>query len=149
LPTPEIAGIAGAPGALVTCPAKTAADWCAKIATAAFPPAPPVYSHTMPPPRVAVWTGPLKEPPRADSAWLTGGQMAVPVVAATVVVVVGADVAVDDGVVVDEGVELVVGLELPDPQPARSSPTAKAPAANAVRFFMSVTIGPGCASGNR
>jgi len=108
-----------------------------------------MYSHTMPPPRVAVWTGPLKEPPRAVSAWFSGGQVAAPAVAATVVVVLPDVVAVDDGVVVDEDGELVVGLELPDPQPARSSPTAKAPAANAVRFFMSVTIGPGCASGNR
>ena len=32
-PTPEIFGIAGAPGALATCPAKTVAPWCAKIAT--------------------------------------------------------------------------------------------------------------------
>ncbi len=57
-PTPEIFGIAGAPGALVTCPAKTVALWCAKIATAAIPAA-LVYLQTTPPPAVGVATGPL------------------------------------------------------------------------------------------
>jgi hypothetical protein len=57
-PTPEILGIAGAPGALATWPAKIAALWCANIAAAAFPP-PPVYSQTIPPPAVEVRIGPL------------------------------------------------------------------------------------------
>ena len=58
-PTPGMAGMAGAPGAWATWPAKTAADWWAKIVTPAFPPGPPVYSQTIPPPGVEFCTGPL------------------------------------------------------------------------------------------
>jgi hypothetical protein len=51
-------GMAGFPGAWATCPAKTVADWCAKIVTPALP-EPPVYSQTTPPPGVEVEIGPL------------------------------------------------------------------------------------------
>ena len=50
-------------------------------------PAAPVYSQTIPPPGVEVWMGPLKEPPRAVSAWASVGHLAAPLVAAAVVVV--------------------------------------------------------------
>jgi hypothetical protein len=51
-------GIAGLPGAWATCPAKTAADVCAKIVTPALPEA-PVYSQTSPPPGIEFEIGPL------------------------------------------------------------------------------------------
>ena len=96
----------------------------------------------MPPPRVAVWTGPAKDPPSAASAWLNDGQVAAPVVAATVVVVLGDevvlgdDVVVDEGVVVENDVDVVAGPALPDPQPVRIRPIASAPSATAVRRFI-------------
>ena len=97
-PTPGILGIAGAPGAWATCPAKTVAVWCAYIATAAMPPA-PVYSHRIPPPRSPVRIDPLWETPSAASACAKVGQVGAP--AAT-----GAVVA--DGAVVAEDVGLAV-----------------------------------------
>lgn len=97
-PTPEILGIAGAPGVLATCLAKTVAVWCAYIATPAFPPA-AVYSHRIPPPGSPVRIGPLWETPSAASACAKVGQVGAP--AAT-----GAVVA--DGAVVAEDVGLAV-----------------------------------------
>lgn len=66
-PTPDIAGIAGFPGALATCPEKTVALWCAKIATAAVPAA-FVYRQTIPLPPAEEVTGPLEELPSAALA---------------------------------------------------------------------------------
>lgn len=57
-PTPEMLGMAGAPGAWATCPAKTVADWCANMVTPALPVL-LVYSQTIPPPAVCVVIGPL------------------------------------------------------------------------------------------
>ena len=137
--------MAGAPGAWATCPAKTAADWWAKIVTPALPAA-PVYSQTIPPPGVGVWIGPLKEPPRAVSAWASVGHFAAPVVATAVVVVPAgaAVVAVGAAVVAlvdeDEDVVLVVPLVLLDPQAVRTRPTARAPTATRARFFVNATL---------
>lgn len=145
LPTPEIAGIAGSPGAWATCPAKTVADWLAKIVTPAVPPVPPVYSHTIPLPGVDVWIGPLKVPPSAASAWAKVGHVAAPVVTAPVVVVLAggelAGGAVEDAEVGGVVVELVAAPGLPDPQPATTKPT-KAHAASAARLSTPVTLDP-------
>jgi hypothetical protein len=131
-----MAGMAGAPGAWATCPAKTADDWWANIVTPAAPPAPPVYSQTIPPPGVEFWLRPANEPPSAASAWANVGQVAAPVVAAAVVVVVADVAAVDDGevagVVVGD-VGLVVALVPPELQPVITRPAVRAPTAITIR----------------
>jgi hypothetical protein len=155
-PTPDIAGMAGAPGAWATCPAKTLALWCANIVTPALPAAPPVYSHTIPPPAVAVWTKFPNETPSAVFAWVRVGHVDAPVVAAPVVGVFsgGAEVAdavvvgEDVGEVVGEEVGLALGLPLPDPQPVSPMPTTRTPMAQDVRLCTAMTIRP-CPSADK
>ena len=107
-------------------------------------PAAPVYSQTIPPPGVGVCIGPLKEPPRAASAWARVGHVAAPVVATAVVVVAAGAAVVAVGAVVDEDGDVVVVVELVllDPQPVRARPTARAPIANGIRVFMTATLDP-------
>ena len=126
---------------------KTAALWCANIVTPAIPPpAPPVYSQTSPPPGVAVRIGPLSEAPSAASAWASVGQVAAPAVTAAVVTVLWGGAVVGDAAVVvvadAADVGLAEGALLPDPQPVRTRPTAKAPAAKGTRLFTATTIRP-------
>ena len=135
---PEIAGITGAPGALATCPAKTAAVMWAKIATAAFPPA-PVYSQTIPMPFTEDRIGPLSEAPIAASTWVNVGHLAAPVVTAGVVIavlpgaaVVAGEAVVADGAMVVDDVELAPLPLLPDPQPVTANPAITTPAQRAL-----------------
>ena len=139
-PTPESFGIAGAPGALATCRANIAADWCANIATAAVSVAvAPVYSQTIPPPPADLWVGPLSETPSAVLAWAKVGQVAVPVgTAGGVVVLAGAALVAEgvvaEGAVVGDDVEVALGVLLL--QAVRTRPTIKTPATKGTRLFI-------------
>jgi hypothetical protein len=148
-PTPESAGIAGAPGALATCPRKTAAGWWAKIATAAMP-AEPLYAQTIPVPPADLRTGPLSETPSAASTCANVGHVAAPdaltvgVLAGTAVVADepgGADGGADETVVAVD-VELPPLLLLPDEQPATANPAISTPAAQATLLVTLRSIGP-------
>ena len=83
--------------------------------------------------------GPLNEPPSAASAWASVGQVATPVVTATVVDVVVGGALVDVEEVVGVVVEVVEALVLPDPQPARTTPNTT-PTADTIRRFMPVML---------
>src|ERR1700678_4015332 len=97
----------------------------------------------MPPPGVAVWTGPLSDTPRGVSAWAIVGQVAAPVVTAAVVVVCGGAVVAAAEVVAADAE--VVGLaDGPlDPQPVTTRPATRAPMTRGVRLGTGPTIGPG------
>lgn len=127
-PTPEMLGIAGAPGAWATCPADTAADWCAKTVT-------------IPPPGVGVVLGPLQEPPSAVFASASVGQVAALVVAAAVVGT-AAVVRVVEGAVLAEGdADGVVGdLLLPELQRVKIRSTVRPLPAKSIRFITMPTI---------
>src|SRR5450631_827556 len=148
---PEIAGITGAPGALATCPAKIAGVMWAKIATAAFPPA-PVYSQTIPMPFTELLVGPLSETPSAASTWVKVGHLAAPEVTAGAFVAVlpgAAVVAPETAVAVEavlageavgaDDVELAPLLPLPDPQLVKANPTITALAAQSALLVTRVS----------
>ena len=107
-------------------------------------PAPLVYSQTMPPPAVGVEIGPPYEPPSAVLAWASVGQDAALVVAAAVVGTAAVVAVLAGAVVAEEAeeVEEVVGLLLPDPQPANSKPTVRAPATRTSRLYTATTLRP-------
>jgi len=104
-----------------------------------------VYSHTIPPPAVAVLTRPPKETPSAVFAWAGVGHVAAPSATAPVVALVDGSVVADVVVVeddVEDDVEPALGAPVPDPQPASSPPITRAPTIRGARIFIPTTIRP-------